>query len=373
MARSAWPANAAIRMVSSNCWGLPAGRKVSTLRSNHSTRVSAHMWADDNRLPFSDNHNPALGWHPAYLWNADQRPQQYTHQHHEPSPKPRHHGHRPPLWTRSPQTEKQNDHRRRRSLDSAGKRATTLPATPKQTQRRHESKSPFKKVLRSAGRLSRGILVTPGRIRAQVARPPSRAQDESSGGEAVEGEEDVAEASYGSDDDGRALVTWSLENLTLGVLDGERGSRDVGRLWMQRGDSRSGSSPTCNVRDKTCSTGIWQQPDRRDFSPPNGGDQQQPRPDSRPGPGSRRPATGRRDTGKGTSLDSDMSDLEGYRQISRMNGLLDIWDAKDNPQWEEQTFALCNLGRCKRCGRFYAPMGTVAHRCRMVTSMGRHY
>lgn len=64
-------------------------------------------------------------------------------------------------------------------------------------------------------------------------------------------------------------------------------------------------------------------------------------------------------------VESDMSDLEGNRVITRMNGLLDIWDAKDNPNWEKETFALCDLDWCGRCEKFYAPMRTVRHRCKV--------
>lgn len=56
--------------------------------------------------------------------------------------------------------------------------------------------------------------------------------------------------------------------------------------------------------------------------------------------------------------------LRDDRDISRMNGLLDIWDARGNPDWEEEAFALCDLSRCGWCGRFYAPLRTVRHRCR---------
>lgn len=48
-----------------------------------------------------------------------------------------------------------------------------------------------------------------------------------------------------------------------------------------------------------------------------------------------------------------------------MNGLLDIWDAKDNPQWEEETFALCDLGHCAKCGRYFVPSKTESHACRL--------
>lgn len=47
-----------------------------------------------------------------------------------------------------------------------------------------------------------------------------------------------------------------------------------------------------------------------------------------------------------------------------MNGLLDVWDARGNPGWEEETFALCDLSRCGGCGKYYVPLRTVRHVCR---------
>ncbi|KUI65971.1 hypothetical protein VM1G_11450 [Cytospora mali] len=64
------------------------------------------------------------------------------------------------------------------------------------------------------------------------------------------------------------------------------------------------------------------------------------------------------------ALQSDMSDFEGNQQILKMNGLLDVWDARGNPNWEEETFALCDLHRCRRCGKYYAPMRTLKHGCK---------
>lgn len=61
---------------------------------------------------------------------------------------------------------------------------------------------------------------------------------------------------------------------------------------------------------------------------------------------------------------SDLSDLDGNKEISKMNGLLDIWDSAGNPNWEEETFALCDLERCRRCGKFYVLMRTLRHNCR---------
>lgn len=62
---------------------------------------------------------------------------------------------------------------------------------------------------------------------------------------------------------------------------------------------------------------------------------------------------------------SDMSDLEGNRQITRMDGLLDIWDAIGDKNWETQAFNLCGLSRCDRCRKFYAPLRFMPHACRL--------
>lgn len=61
---------------------------------------------------------------------------------------------------------------------------------------------------------------------------------------------------------------------------------------------------------------------------------------------------------------SDLSDLDGNMDISKMNGLLDIWDSTGNPYWEKETFALCDLEHCRRCGKYYVLMRTLRHRCR---------
>lgn len=61
---------------------------------------------------------------------------------------------------------------------------------------------------------------------------------------------------------------------------------------------------------------------------------------------------------------ADLSDLDGNREISKMNGLLDIWDSTGNPDWEKETFALCDLEHCRRCGKFYVRMRTLRHHCR---------
>lgn len=61
---------------------------------------------------------------------------------------------------------------------------------------------------------------------------------------------------------------------------------------------------------------------------------------------------------------SDLSDLDGNLEISKMNGLLDIWDSTGNPNWEKETFAVCDLEHCGRCGKYYVMMRTVRHSCR---------
>lgn len=74
--------------------------------------------------------------------------------------------------------------------------------------------------------------------------------------------------------------------------------------------------------------------------------------------------------GRGADHESTLSGAEWDRKIAQMNGLLDIWDAKGNPKWEEETFALCDLGHCEVCGRFYAPMKPGSHVC--PGRAGRH-
>lgn len=61
---------------------------------------------------------------------------------------------------------------------------------------------------------------------------------------------------------------------------------------------------------------------------------------------------------------ADLSDLDDNMEISKMNGLLDIWDSAGNPHWEKETFALCDLEHCHRCGKYYVLMRTIPHNCR---------
>lgn len=60
----------------------------------------------------------------------------------------------------------------------------------------------------------------------------------------------------------------------------------------------------------------------------------------------------------------DSSGFDGQLEISKMNWLLDIWDSMGNPDWERETFALCDLDHCSRCGKYYVPMRTLRHNCR---------
>lgn len=70
-------------------------------------------------------------------------------------------------------------------------------------------------------------------------------------------------------------------------------------------------------------------------------------------------------TSGGGERESETSDLVGNRETTTIHRFLDIRDATDNPNWEMETFALCDLNWCGRCEKFYAPMRTVQHRCRI--------
>lgn len=69
--------------------------------------------------------------------------------------------------------------------------------------------------------------------------------------------------------------------------------------------------------------------------------------------------------GEGSHSRSDLSNFDGNLDIPKMNGLLDIWDSTGNPNWEKETFALCDLEHCRRCGKYYVLMRTVRHNCRI--------
>lgn len=72
----------------------------------------------------------------------------------------------------------------------------------------------------------------------------------------------------------------------------------------------------------------------------------------------------RNTTGDRPCSRSDSANFNENLEIPRMNGLLDIWDSTGNPNWEKETFALCDLEHCCRCGKYFVLMRTVRHGCR---------
>lgn len=267
--------------------------------------------------------------------------------------------------------------------------------TPKPKQSQNGRSSPFRDILRSASKLSRSLLSTPRRTASRLSRSASRARNGSTDDEddkSVE-ENKADDAACWSDDGAELPVT---EKLADGhKTSSRRGS--VSRAWGSlRHRSRYGvggggrrgesESPPKARGERAAEPGsTWQREYQRTSDRQTVGEDQKrrPRPQSypcfneprafaRPGyahghdDGEEMTARG---GGGGEPPPPDVLSeyLEGDRSISRINGLLDIWDAQDNPTWEEEAFTLCDLRRCRRCGRFYAPMKTVRHRCRNST------
>lgn len=309
------------------------------------------------------SHNPALGWNPIHVLKGQpdkqhqeyqQYQQQHSQRHNDPSTRqPQHETHSQVRGTT--QYEAYTNRPGSRTPRSSKSRLKAPPSTPHRNPGRNASRSPFKEMLRSAGRVSRSLLSTPRRTATRFVRPESYVFLDSSDGEDSDDGEDDDETCW-SEHDKRSPVPSILATpgRTRMVARG-RGSRELRRRDISRGDI---PSPTAGSRRSAGST--WQHEYRRVSPLPNrSGDRQGPCPESHP---SHRPSRFVYEQDDRTT-ESELSDLNGNRSITRMNGLLDIWDSKDNPRWEEDTFALCDLSRCG-CGRFYVPMKTVRHTCR---------
>lgn len=239
------------------------------------------------------------------------------------------------------------------------------PSTPKRTPRRKEGKSPFKEILRSAGKFSRSLLSNPrqtvGRLSRQ-ASPVRLDRDEEEG--SVHGKDNEENETSLFKDGRRSPLPIVLGSPGRARVRARKEGRRVSR---QRSMSR-GRSPSPDERKNRSSGSTWQREYRR-ISPRQARSRHQREPRSGPSLDARPPRASSRSANRqgrrNTTTESDMSDSEGNRRIARMNGLLDIWDARDNPRWEEETFTVCDLDRCGKCGRFYAPMRTVRHTCRV--------
>lgn len=129
------------------------------------------------------------------------------------------------------------------------------------------------------------------------------------------------------------------------------------------------NSASVRTAEKMCLTGRWQRNYRRVSASKDRCDQQPYRSEPQ-GPPAARPRSYAGPTTRNSPDITDgisdlcLSDVEGNEKIAQMNGLLDIWDAKNNPNWEEETFTLLGLDRCEKCAMFYVPLKTESHNCR---------
>lgn len=227
----------------------------------------------------------------------------------------------------------------------------TAPTTPRRsssvtTKLRKQARTPLKSILHSAKRFSRSIF------------PAARGMPCDSSGGDNDGDD---EGGCYSDDGHRSVFPTPIRRKTTGLKhDVDRTSSQItpdSRTSASAGDGRGATyMRRCEKNDRGRPRERHlrldhRHPTLREFKGatsthmPNGNDT---------------------DGGEGSEASrSDLSDYEGNQDILKMNGLLDVWDAKGNPRWEEEAFALCDLSRCQACGKYYAPMRTLRHVCRV--------
>lgn len=212
------------------------------------------------------------------------------------------------------------------------------PPTPKRgflraTSRRRQSEPPSEGILHSAKRLSRDFLASPWKPGRDDKGEPETYQHK---------DRDQVGSS-------RGRKTQEQRQVTRPTTPSNRASR-------RRSTSRAPESkPTRHGR--RLSQTICQQTPRRSL-------RAQSRNSSAPQASPVWASTAEDITGDRPQSRSDLSDLDGNRAISKMNGLLDIWDSTENQNWERETFELCDLEHCRRCRKYYVPMRTLRHKCR---------
>lgn len=242
----------------------------------------------------------------------------------------------------------------------------SISIPPKKNQSRQEKNSPLYKFRQSAVKASQNLL---GTARTSVRRHSAPVPKERRNRSKREKEEEEKGDDCLSGDD-----SWSQNSDNPGFakvrVSGGWSPRFLRQYVTPRVKRRAESPSPTGSKNKT-SVGTWQREyrrvsgnqDERSSSPSSPPPPPPPRPYSYPGQSTQEFLAGRVTKEREEDLESDMSDLEGNKQISQMNGLLDIWDANNTPGWEAKTFALCDLSHCDKCGRFYAPMRTTQHAC----------
>lgn len=212
------------------------------------------------------------------------------------------------------------------------------PPTPKRgflraTSRRRQSEPPSEGILHSAKRLSRDFLASPWKPGRDDKHESERYQHK---------DQDQVGSSRGRKIQGQRQVT--------------RPTTPSTRAPRRRSTSRAPESKPTRHGRRPSQTTCPQTP-RRNF-------RAQSRNSSAPQASPVRASAAEDITGDRPQSRSDLSDLDGNRAISKMNGLLDIWDSTENQNWERETFPLCDLEHCRRCGKYYVPMRTLLHKCR---------
>lgn len=279
------------------------------------------------------SHNPAYGPNPLYLWQA--RPPHQDANNQEGSPTD-HHDEEP----RGRKRHLRSESRRLQSKDRAHGEAhhPPGPSTPKRgflraASRGRQSEQPSEGILQSAKRISRDFLTSPWY--------PGRDDKHESAKYRYE-DKDLLGSSRGRKTQEHRQISRPTTPST----------RTVRRLSISR---KHDSKPSMHGRRPSQAT-----------CPPTSrhSHRAQARNHSAQPVSPMRTSAAEDTTGGRPRSRSDLSDLDGNKEISKMNGLLDIWDSTGNPNWEEETFALCDLEHCRRCGKYYVPMRTLLHNCR---------
>lgn len=289
------------------------------------------------------SHNPAYGASPLYSWQAP--PAHYPDVNNQEGPPTERHDEKPSSEEpRGRKRHSRSQSRRLQSKDRAHGEAhhPLRPTTPKRgflraASRRRQSQPPSEGILQSAKRLSRDFLTSPWK--------PDR-----------DGKRESAKYRYEDKD----------------LLGSSRGRK----THEHRQISRPTTPSARTVRHQSTSRKHDSKPSMHGGHPsqatcpqtPRRSDQARARNYSAQPSSPVQASAAEFTTGARPRSGSDLSDLDGNKVISKMNGLLDIWDSTGNSNWEEETFALCDLEHCRRCGKYYVPMRTLRHTCRRVRS-----
>lgn len=278
--------------------------------------------------------NPAYGANPLYMWQAPPPPHQDTNNHAGPLTEPS------DEESRGKERYSRCRSRRVQSEERAGGQTNHQlgPSTPKRdflraTSRRRQSEPPSEGILQSAKQISRDILTSPWKLGRGDKEASEKNQDEN-------------QNRVGSS---RGLRTQEHRQASAPTTPPARSPQrpKISTKYKKRHPthSRRPSKATCPRTPRRGHRAQSRNHSAQKVSPVQVGDTKET-------------------TDGGQQSKADLSDLDGNMEISKMNGLLDIWDSAGNPDWEKETFALCELEHCRRCGKYYVLMNTIRHICR---------